>query len=150
MKTYKPLPNTQRLISISNNIIPNDLIFKIKEFSQTINMEYLEKKYFKDSNKGQPAIPIWIPFAVWVYSYMCGQLSYRKVGKLCITDDNYYWLSNGFEPSGSFFEKWRIRIFPLLPAFVEKFLIFLKNNNMINNKILGLDGVKVRVWASVS
>ena len=119
-------------------------------FCECINLEYLEKKYFKPSIRGQHPIPLLIPLCIWVFAYLNGELSYRKVAKLCKTDDNYYWLSCGFEPSAPYLEVWRVRMFPLISKMVDKFLNLLKEKELIHNELFGLDGVKIKVWASKS
>ena len=148
MKKHKTILKTQRLKRIEDNLTKNDLIFKIKAFVERIDLSYLESN-FEDSNRGPMPIPLWVPVCVWVYAYSQGQLVYRRVSKLCESDDNYYYLSGGYKPSEAYLETWKLRILPLIPNILKKVQEIIKDKGFLNNEIVGLDGVKVQAWASI-
>ena len=148
MKTKK-IKTTKRLNYLNKKIIKDDLVFKVKDFVMSINLDVLGS-YISNSGRGQHVIPLWIPVAVWVYAYFHGIQSYRPVSELCKKHDDYYWLSCGFEPSPGYFQMWKLRILPHMEYLLKSYQKYLLNNELINkNEILGLDGVKIECWASL-
>lgn len=145
---YKEIKQTHRLKLLNKKIIHSDFVYKLKEFIMSINLTVLEQS-LNPSGRGQHPIPLWIPLAVWFYAYSQGNQNYRKVSQLCKTDDIYYWLSCGFEPSSSYFESWKLKILPFIINLANNYKEYLLNNDLLNNNILGLDGVKIETWASI-
>ena len=122
---YKFIKHTKRLRQLNKKITKKDKIFKLKSFVQSLDLSPLENT-LSLSERGQHPIPLWVPVCVWMYAYDQGELRYRVVQELCIKHDDYYWLSAGFEPSGSYLESWKLRILPrinqlkvLLPDFLH-------------------------------
>lgn len=148
MKT-KNVKWTQRLRLLNKKITENDEAFKIKAFAKKVNLTALEN-CLKRTGRGQHPYPLWIVIAVWLYAYKLGIQEYRRVGKLCRSEDNFYWLSCGFEPSDAYFEQWKLRLLPLMPKLLESYTIYLRDGDLLNNDYLGLDGVKMPVWASLN
>ncbi len=147
-KKYKKIKQTHRLKTLNQKIRKKDKVFKIKEFVMNMDLRELEKS-LKPSKRGQKPIPLWIPVAVWMYAYSRGIQSYREVSRLCKSEDPFYWLSCGFEPSPGYFEQWKLRILPLIVGLAEGYRNYLFTNQLIENKVMGIDGVKVEVWASL-
>jgi hypothetical protein len=147
-RKYKEIKQTHRLKYLNEKITKSDFVYKIKEFIMKVNLSALEET-LNDSGRGPHPIPLWIPLAVWLYAYSKGNQNYREVSNLCKSDDYYYWLSCGFEPSSSYFESWKLKIFPMIPKLATDYRSYLCNNKLLNNKMLGLDGVKIETWASL-
>jgi hypothetical protein len=107
MKTYKTILKSQRLIRIEDSLTEIDLVFKIKRMVELMDLSYLER-HFADSCRGPKPIPLWVPVCIWIFAYSQGELVYRRVAKLCKSDDNYYYLSGGYEPSQAYLETWKL------------------------------------------
>jgi hypothetical protein len=147
MKT-KNVKYTQRLKNLNKKITTNDEVYKIKEFVKGIDLSRLQN-HLSVSGRGQHPYPLWMPVAIWMHAYSQGILEYRKVGRLCRTEDTFYWLSCGFEPSDAYFEQWKLRILPLMPRLLESYQIYLLGNDLLSQDLFGLDGFKLECWASV-
>jgi len=148
MRKYKKIKLTQRLKRVRKEMNPNSLVFIIKQFVSNLDYTNLEKQLFK-SNYGQYPLPLHVSLGVWMYSYSQGILSYRVVAKKCKTDDEFYYLSEGFEPSPAYLEKCKLIIFPKLKSLFDSFSHHLKDSGIIVDEVFGLNGVKVPTWASL-
>ncbi|GMT48487.1 MAG: hypothetical protein IEMM0008_0026 [bacterium] len=147
-RKYKKIRRTHRLKTLNQKIRKKSEVFKIKEFVMKIDLSALEKS-LKPSRRGQKPIALWIPVAVWIYAYSRGIQSYREVSRLCKSEDNFYWLSCGFEPNPGYFEQWKLKILPLIKGLANAYRDYLLTNKLIDNKVMGIDGVKVETWASL-
>ena len=144
---YKQIKYTKRLRQLGRKITKEDEIYKLRTFVQSLDLSLLEET-LSDSGRGQHPIPLWVPVSVWFYTYKQGELSYRRVSNRCSKDDDYFWLSAGFEPSGAYLESWKLRILPLIPGLTVGYQNYLRRHGLLKTVYFGLDGCKLDCWAS--
>jgi hypothetical protein len=135
------------LKNIEKKITKDSKTNKIINLVNKLDLSELGKR-LKNVKVGRKAYPVIVAMRVWLMAISEGTQGARDIEEKCGDSDKYKFLSMGLQPSASYFMRWKKPVLELIRGINLNFKKYLIKNELLDIKLLGIDGVKVECWAS--
>jgi transposase len=105
----------------------------------------------RDPQAGRPAIDPRILVALWLYAFLCGTTSSRRLARLCNHDHNAFrWLAGGVHVGQRTLSSFRTDHLDFLERLFEHSVAVLRANGQVDLRRVSQDGIRVRASAGAA
>jgi len=136
-------PSLDEYVDNDNSVRVIDSYVDILDLS-SLGFKNLSKK----SNDGQPAFHPKLLIKIYIYSYINKIRSSRSIEKECKRNVELMWLTQGLIPSYKTISNFRKDNYEALKQLFKEFVLLCKNIDLIDGKLVAVDGAYLRANAS--
>jgi len=146
MKRYKAGDSRQqiRISSLEDRIENNSIVRFIDMFVETLDLVEMQFKYSETKNKGNKPYSPWDMLKLYLYSYFFGIRSSRKMETETRRNIELMWLIRELTPDFKTIADFRKDNVDSVKNVFKKFVMICREQGLIDSKIIGLDGTKVK------
>ncbi|WP_163401541.1 transposase, partial [Flavobacterium fluviatile] len=134
--------------SLEDTILPDNPVRFIDAFAEAIALDSLGFEVRKIKTEGRPGFDARIFVKIYLYGYLNGVRSSRKLEKECIRNIELQWLLCGIVPNYHSISDFRKDNPTGLKKLFKLFVSFLKDAELIAGEIIAIDGTKSRAHNS--
>ena len=140
--------NQMTFASLEDTIFSDNPIRFIDAFVNHIDLKALDFKVQTLKTEGRPSFDTKIFLKLYLYGYLNGLRSSRKLEKECIRNIEIQWLVCGLVPNYHSISHFRIQNPEGLKKLFKLFVTFLKDVDLIAGETIAIDGTKSRAHNS--
>ena len=149
MQHITGIPRNQMTIaSLESSISADNPIRFIDAFVEHIDLKALDFTVQTLKTEGRPSFDTKIFLKLYLYGYLNGLRSSRKLEKECIRNIEMQWLLCGLVPNYHSICDFRMQNPKGLKKLFKLFVSFLKNADLIAGETIAIDGTKSRAHNS--
>jgi transposase len=135
--------------SIEEYIDDDNAVMVIDEFVDSLNLEELGFKHFESKELGgRPAYDPYDLLKLYLYGYLNGIRSSRKLARECKRNIELMWLLRKLAPDFRTISDFRKINIDSIKKVFRKFVELCKSLDLIGGELVGIDGVKLKAWNS--
>ena len=140
--------NQMVFTSLEQNISDDNPVRFIDAFVQNIDLEALDFELQTLKTEGRPSYSTKIFLKIYLYGYLNGLRSSRKLEKECVRNIELQWLLFGLVPNYHSISDFRKDNSLGLKKLFKVFVSFLKDADLIAGETIAIDGTKSRAHNS--
>lgn len=140
--------NQMVFTSLDQNISYDNTVRFIDAFVENIDLEALGFELQTLKAEGRPSYSTKIFLKIYLYGYLNGLRSSRKLEKECARNMELQWLLCGLVPNYHSISDFRKDNSSGLKKLFKVFVLFLKDADLIGGEIIAIDGTKSRAHNS--
>ncbi|WP_418263826.1 IS1182 family transposase [Flavobacterium faecale] len=149
MQHITGIPRNQMVFSsFEDTILPNNPVRFVDAFVEALDMESLGFTVQTLKVEGRPSFDTKIFLKIYLYGYLNGLRSSRKLEKECVRNIELQWLLCGLMPNYHSISDFRKQNPSGLRKLFKLFVSFLKDTDLIAGEIIAIDGTKSRAHNS--
>lgn len=149
MQHITGIPRNQMYFSsLEDSILEDNPIRFIDFFVESISLEALDFEVQTLKSEGRPSYNSKIFLKLYLYSYLNGLRSSRKLEKECVRNIELQWLLCGIVPNYHSISDFRKENPAGLKKLFKLFVSFLKDADLIAGETIAIDGTKSRAHNS--
>ncbi len=137
-----------RISSLEDVIDTNNQVRFIEAFVEAIDLEKLGFNHKTIKTEGRPSFNTKIFLKIYLYGYLNGVRSCRKLERECIINIEMQWLLQDIRPNYHSISDFRKENPAGLKKLFKLFVSFLKNADLIAGETIAIDGTKTRAHNS--
>ena len=134
--------------SFEDRISRDNPVRFIDVFSGKLDLEKIGFSVKTLQKEGRPSFESSLFVRLYLYGYLNGLRSSRKLEKECERNIELHWLLHGMTPNYHSISDFRKDNPQALKKLFKLFVIFLKNANLISGETIAIDGTKSRAHNS--
>ncbi|MDG6995141.1 MAG: IS1182 family transposase [Nitrososphaerota archaeon] len=137
--------------SIEEYIDEDNAVRLIDEFVDSLDLEELGFKHFESKDLGgRPAYNPYDLLKLYLYGYLNGIRSSRKLARECKRNVELMWLLRKLTPDFRTISDFRKINVDSIKKVFRKFVELCKGLDLIGGELVGIDGTKLKAWNSKS
>ena len=136
------------ITSLESSVSTDNPIRFIDAFVENINLKALGFEVQTLKSEGRPSFDTKIFLKLYLYGYLNGLRSSRKLEKECIRNTEIQWLLCGLVPNYHSISDFRMQNPKGLKKLFKLFVSFLKDADLIAGETIAIDGTKSRAHNS--
>ena len=136
--------NQLLISSLEEQISTDNAVRFIDAFVEKLELSKLEFKTQSIKTEGRPTFEQSVYLKLYLYGYLNGLRSSRKLERECIRNIEVHWLLCGQQPNYHSIADFRKDNPKALKNTFKLFVLFLKECELIGGKTVAIDGTKVR------
>ncbi|MEL1242256.1 transposase, partial [Flavobacterium flavipallidum] len=137
-----------QISSLEDKIASDNPVRFIEAFVEHISLESLGFKAKTIKTEGRPSFDAKVFLKIYLYGYLNGLRSSRKLEKECIRNIELQWLLCGIVPNYHSISDFRKQNPSGLKKLFKLFVSFLKDADLIAGETIAIDGTKSRAHNS--
>lgn len=134
--------------TIEEEIEQDNAVRFIEGFAEKLDLKQLHFKTIEEKKEGRPSFNPKVFLKLYLYGYLNGIRSSRKLEKECKRNKELEWLLCGLVPNYHSIADFRKDNPEALRNTFKLFVSFLKESGLIEGKVIAIDGTKVRAHNS--
>lgn len=149
MQHITGIPRNQLFFSsLEETILPNNPVRFVDAFVDALDLKCLEFKVKTIKAEGRPSFDTKLFLKLYLYGYLNGLRSSRKLEKECVRNIELHWLLTGIVPNYHSISDFRKENSAGLKKLFKLFVSFLKDADLIAGEVVAIDGTKSRAHNS--
>ncbi|WP_432671411.1 IS1182 family transposase [Flavobacterium sp. SM2513] len=140
--------NQMTIASLESSISTDNPIRFIDAFVENIDLKALDFTVQTLKSEGRPSFDTKIFLKLYLYGYLNGLRSSRKLEKECVRNTEMQWLLCGLVPNYHSISDFRMQNPKGLKKLFKLFVSFLKDADLIAGETIAIDGTKSRAHNS--
>lgn len=149
MQHITGIPRNQiRFSSIEDSISMENPIRFVDAFVEALDLKGLEFKVKTIKAEGRPSFDTKLFLKLYLYGYLNGLRSSRRLEKECVRNIELHWLLTGIIPNYHSISDFRKENPTGLKKLFKLFVTFLKDADLIAGEVIAIDGTKSRAHNS--
>uniref|UniRef100_UPI001E35C422 IS1182 family transposase n=1 Tax=Flavobacterium sp. ACAM 123 TaxID=1189620 RepID=UPI001E35C422 len=149
MQHITGIPRNQLVfISLEDTILPENPVRFIDAFVEALSLHTLGFSVQTLKTEGRPSFDTKVFLKIYLYGYLNGLRSSRKLEKECTRNIELQWLLCGIVPNYHSISDFRKQNPAGLKNLFKLFVSFLKDADMIGGETIAIDGTKIRAHNS--
>jgi transposase len=137
-----------QVVSLEDTISKENPVRFIDAFVHSINLEKIGFTPRVLKTEGRPSFAIQVFLKIYLYGYLNGIRSSRKLEKECLRNQEMQWLIEAIRPNYHSIADFRKDNPKALKQLFKLFVFFLKDADLISGDIIAIDGTKSRAHNS--
>lgn len=134
--------------TLEMQIGPENPVRFVDAFVEHLEMEKLGFAVYSLKTEGRPGFESKLFLKIYLYGYLNGIRSSRRLEKECIRNIELHWLTNLLQPNYHTISDFRKENPIALKNVFKLFVLFLKDADLIGSTTLAIDGTKIRAHNS--
>jgi transposase len=149
MQHITGIPRNQMVFSsLENMILPDNPVRFVEAFVEALSIQTLGFKIQTLKAEGRPSFDTKLFLKIYLYGYLNGLRSSRKLQKECVRNIELQWLLCGIVPNYHSISDFRKQNPSGLKNLFKLFVSFLKDVDLIAGETIAIDGTKSRAHNS--
>lgn len=136
--------NQLQMVSLEDKIAPDNPVRFIDAFVGYIDLEKLGFQLKTLKKEGRPSFQTEVFLKIYLYGYLNGVRSSRRLEKECIRNIEMQWLIEDIRPNYHSIADFRKDNPKAVKQLFKLFVSFLKNAELVAGKTIAIDGTKSR------
>lgn len=137
-----------RISSLEDTISPDNPVRFIDAFVSFLDLSKLGFSVQTINKEGHPSYNSPILIKIYLYEYLNGLRSSRKLEKECYRNTEMQWLLEDIRPNYHSISDFRKNNSLALKNLFKLYLVFLKDTDLIGCETIAIDGTKSRAYNS--
>ncbi|WP_225876755.1 transposase, partial [Flavobacterium muglaense] len=149
MQHITGIPRNQMVFSsLEDMILPDNPVRFVDAFVEALSIQTLGFKIQTLKTEGRPSFDTKLFLKIYLYGYLNGLRSCRKLQKECVRNIELQWLLCGIVPNYHSISDFRKQNPSGLKNLFKLFVSFLKDVDLIAGETIAIDGTKSRAHNS--
>jgi transposase len=149
MDHIQPINRNQiEMICLEQQIEADNAVRFIDAFVEKLDLAQLQFQLKPIATEGRPPYAPKIFLKLYIYGYLNGLRSSRRLAKECMRNIELHWLLGKLQPNYHSIADFRKQNPTALKNTFKLFVLFLKSEDLIAGNIIAIDGTKVRAHNS--
>lgn len=149
MEHIQPCNRNQMEMQCIEQMIEKDNAVRfIDLFVEKLDLVQLQYKIKALAEEGRPPYAPEIFLKLYIYGYLNGLRSSRRLAKECMRNIELHWLLGKLQPNYHSIADFRKQNPQALKNTFKLFVLFLKNEELVSGEVIAVDGTKVRAHNS--